>query len=189
MFIFSFETFLLCTKPRRHFHWSIFSRDQLPPLQVIGVWHTHWSILWASVGSRHCVSCRLPSTEVNHCQRGLQYSARWFQSWIATITSDRSSWTLSVIEDGNHYSWFVKELFWFMTVKCMFDVPFQEIREKSANFSITDAKKIENRDLNRYRDVNPFDHSRVQVTRGSCSYINASLIKVSLKDAHRVNVF
>jgi Protein-tyrosine phosphatase len=66
----------------------------------------------------------------------------------------------------------------------MFHDPFQEIREKSANFSITDAKKIENRDLNRYRDVNPFDHSRVQVTRGSCSYINASLIKVSKKIFH-----
>ncbi|KAK4008778.1 tyrosine-protein phosphatase non-receptor type 2 isoform X1 [Daphnia magna] len=55
---------------------------------------------------------------------------------------------------------------------------FMEIREKSANFSIAESKKIANRDLNRYRDVNPFDHSRIVLRRGTCSYINASLVKV-----------
>ncbi len=54
----------------------------------------------------------------------------------------------------------------------------QEIREKSANFSIAESKKVANRDLNRYRDVNPFDHSRIVLRRGNCSYINASLVKV-----------
>ncbi|XP_046452031.1 tyrosine-protein phosphatase non-receptor type 2-like isoform X2 [Daphnia pulex] len=55
---------------------------------------------------------------------------------------------------------------------------FTEIREKSANFSIAESKKVANRDLNRYRDVNPFDHSRIVLRRGNCSYINASLVKV-----------
>jgi len=53
-----------------------------------------------------------------------------------------------------------------------------EIREKSANYSTSESKKINNRFLNRYRDVNPFDHSRIILTRGSCCYINASLVKM-----------
>jgi protein tyrosine phosphatase len=43
-----------------------------------------------------------------------------------------------------------------------------------------EASKAENRDLNRYRDVYPYDHSRVKLE--SCAetdYINASLVKVS----------
>ena len=55
----------------------------------------------------------------------------------------------------------------------------QEIREKSVNYSISESRKIDNRDLNRYRDVNPFDHSRIVLARGNCCYINASLVKVS----------
>ncbi|GIX68498.1 tyrosine-protein phosphatase non-receptor type 1 [Caerostris darwini] len=57
---------------------------------------------------------------------------------------------------------------------------FQEIRNESNNFSyiIKDAKKVENKNLNRYRDVNPFDHSRVRLQRGDKDYINASLVKV-----------
>lgn len=57
---------------------------------------------------------------------------------------------------------------------------FQEIRNESNNYSyiIKDAKKLENKNLNRYRDVNPFDHSRVRLERGDKDYINASLVKV-----------
>lgn len=55
---------------------------------------------------------------------------------------------------------------------------FMEIREKSANYSTSESKKVNNRFLNRYRDVNPFDHSRIVLTRGNCCYINASLVKM-----------
>ncbi|GFT00952.1 tyrosine-protein phosphatase non-receptor type 1 [Nephila pilipes] len=57
---------------------------------------------------------------------------------------------------------------------------FQEIRNESNNYSyiIKDAKKLENKNLNRYRDVNPFDHSRVRLERGDKDYINASLVQV-----------
>ncbi|KAG8198258.1 hypothetical protein JTE90_021515 [Oedothorax gibbosus] len=57
---------------------------------------------------------------------------------------------------------------------------FQEIRNESCNFSyiIKEAKKVENKSLNRYRDVNPFDHSRVCLKRGDKDYINASLVNV-----------
>ena len=54
-------------------------------------------------------------------------------------------------------------------------------RESSKNeFTTIEASKAENRDLNRYRDVYPYDHSRVKLE--SCEetdYINASLVKVS----------
>ncbi|XP_015925582.1 tyrosine-protein phosphatase non-receptor type 1 [Parasteatoda tepidariorum] len=57
---------------------------------------------------------------------------------------------------------------------------FQEIRNESNNFTyiIKDAKKMENKNLNRYRDVNPFDHSRVRLQRNGIDYINASLVNV-----------
>lgn len=64
---------------------------------------------------------------------------------------------------------------------CMF---FQQIRRDSSKneFTTLEASKAENRDLNRYRDVYPYDHSRVKLE--SCSdtdYINASLVNVSLQ--------
>lgn len=61
---------------------------------------------------------------------------------------------------------------------------FQEIRNESNNYThiIKDAKKSENKNLNRYRDVNPFDHSRVRLKRGDKDYINASLVDVPTAD-------
>lgn len=55
-----------------------------------------------------------------------------------------------------------------------------ESRNETGNIKLTtrDAKRIENRDLNRYRDVTPYDHSRIKLNRGSEDYINASLIEV-----------
>lgn len=55
---------------------------------------------------------------------------------------------------------------------------YQQIRNQSSNYdySYKDAKKIENKNLNRYRDVNPYDHSRVRLERGDKDYINASLV-------------
>lgn len=41
-----------------------------------------------------------------------------------------------------------------------------------------EATKSTNRKLNRYRDVNPYDHSRVILNRGDTDYINANIVKV-----------
>lgn len=48
---------------------------------------------------------------------------------------------------------------------------------QSANSS-SEASKPQNKNLNRYRDVHPYDHSRVILQRGSTDYINANLCKV-----------
>ncbi|XP_061497951.1 tyrosine-protein phosphatase non-receptor type 61F isoform X1 [Anopheles gambiae] len=61
---------------------------------------------------------------------------------------------------------------------------FQDIRERSdiqaraKKFSTDESKKLENRRLNRYRDVLPYDHSRVALKRGEGDYINANLVKM-----------
>ncbi|XP_052861620.1 tyrosine-protein phosphatase non-receptor type 61F-like [Anopheles cruzii] len=61
---------------------------------------------------------------------------------------------------------------------------FQDIREKSdlearaKDFSTNESKKLDNRRLNRYRDVLPYDHSRVALKRGDTDYINANLVKM-----------
>lgn len=43
--------------------------------------------------------------------------------------------------------------------------------------------KPQNKSLNRYRDVSPYDHSRIVLKKGSTDYINANLVKV--EKAHR----
>ncbi|KAK4877212.1 hypothetical protein RN001_009718 [Aquatica leii] len=57
---------------------------------------------------------------------------------------------------------------------------YQQIRTESAKYSNTclEAIKPQNKTLNRYRDVSPFDHSRIILQRGSTDYINANLIKI-----------
>lgn len=61
---------------------------------------------------------------------------------------------------------------------------FQEIREKSEqearskDFSTNESKKLDNRRLNRYRDVSPYDHSRIVLKRGETDYINANMVKM-----------
>ncbi|XP_065080738.1 tyrosine-protein phosphatase non-receptor type 61F isoform X1 [Ochlerotatus camptorhynchus] len=65
---------------------------------------------------------------------------------------------------------------------------FQEIREKSEqearqkDFSTNESKKLDNRRLNRYRDVSPYDHSRIVLKRGETDYINANLVKMEQAD-------
>uniref|UniRef100_A0A1A7YSP8 Tyrosine-protein phosphatase non-receptor type n=1 Tax=Iconisemion striatum TaxID=60296 RepID=A0A1A7YSP8_9TELE len=53
---------------------------------------------------------------------------------------------------------------------------FWEIRNQSHECSYKVAKFPENRNRNRYRDVNPFDHSRVKLENTENDYINASLV-------------
>ncbi|KAM7357526.1 protein tyrosine phosphatase 61F isoform 2-T2 [Cochliomyia hominivorax] len=61
---------------------------------------------------------------------------------------------------------------------------YQEIREKcereanEKHFGTIESEKPQNRCLNRYRDVNPYDHSRIIIHRGGVDYINANLVKL-----------
>nr|XP_039250690.1 tyrosine-protein phosphatase non-receptor type 2-like [Styela clava] len=62
---------------------------------------------------------------------------------------------------------------------------FREIKLTTAGYDLSykTARLPENRTRNRYRDVSPFDHSRVKLIEGENDYINASLIEVP--DANR----
>ncbi|XP_062915806.1 tyrosine-protein phosphatase non-receptor type 2 isoform X6 [Mobula hypostoma] len=53
---------------------------------------------------------------------------------------------------------------------------YLEIRNESQDFPYKVAKYPENQNRNRYRDVSPFDHSRVKLQKADNDYINASLI-------------
>ncbi|KAF7669037.1 hypothetical protein LDENG_00254470 [Lucifuga dentata] len=55
---------------------------------------------------------------------------------------------------------------------------YQEIRQQSCELPCKIAKLPENKSRNRYRDVSPFDHSRIHLQLGTNDYINASLITV-----------
>ncbi|XP_029363028.1 tyrosine-protein phosphatase non-receptor type 1 [Echeneis naucrates] len=55
---------------------------------------------------------------------------------------------------------------------------YQEIRQQSCDLPCKVAKLPENKSRNRYRDVSPFDHSRIRLQLGANDYINASLITV-----------
>ncbi|XP_029975219.1 tyrosine-protein phosphatase non-receptor type 1 [Salarias fasciatus] len=53
---------------------------------------------------------------------------------------------------------------------------YQDIRQQSCELPCKVAKSPENKTRNRYRDVSPFDHSRICLQLGTNDYINASLI-------------
>jgi protein tyrosine phosphatase len=56
--------------------------------------------------------------------------------------------------------------------------------------STADANKPENSFLNRYRDVKPYDHSRVKLeTHHDTDYINASLVTVSKYEVFEFHEF
>ncbi|XP_064420582.1 tyrosine-protein phosphatase non-receptor type 1 isoform X2 [Latimeria chalumnae] len=55
---------------------------------------------------------------------------------------------------------------------------YQDIRHQASDFPCKVAKLPENKNRNRYRDVSPFDHSRIKLQQGDSDYINASLIKM-----------
>ncbi|MEE6464570.1 hypothetical protein FKM82_006293 [Ascaphus truei] len=55
---------------------------------------------------------------------------------------------------------------------------YAEIRYNSPMLPNKIAKYPENKNRNRYRDVNPFDHSRVKLQNVENDYINASLVAV-----------
>lgn len=51
---------------------------------------------------------------------------------------------------------------------------------KTQMYTTLESDRPQNRGLNRYRDVNPYDHSRIVLKRGTIDYINANLVKVSV---------
>ncbi|XP_041101267.1 tyrosine-protein phosphatase non-receptor type 2 isoform X2 [Polyodon spathula] len=53
---------------------------------------------------------------------------------------------------------------------------YMEIRNQSQDCPFKVAKFPENQNRNRYRDVSPFDHSRVKLQNAENDYINASLV-------------
>ncbi|KAK6291174.1 hypothetical protein J4Q44_G00384290 [Coregonus suidteri] len=55
---------------------------------------------------------------------------------------------------------------------------YNEIRNQASEYSYKMAKLPENRNRNRYRDVSPYDHSRVKLENSENDYINASLVMV-----------
>lgn len=57
---------------------------------------------------------------------------------------------------------------------------YLEIRADSSrnDFTTLAAVKNKNKSLNRYRDVSPYDHSRIVLSKGRCDYINANLMEV-----------
>uniref|UniRef100_A0A7M4EAL0 Tyrosine-protein phosphatase non-receptor type n=1 Tax=Crocodylus porosus TaxID=8502 RepID=A0A7M4EAL0_CROPO len=55
---------------------------------------------------------------------------------------------------------------------------YQDIRHEASDFPCKVAKHPKNKTRNRYRDVSPFDHSRIKLHQGDNDYINASLIKM-----------
>lgn len=61
---------------------------------------------------------------------------------------------------------------------------FQLIKEKSEQeakekkYKVQESHKGNNRRLNRYQDVNPYDHSRIILHRGDVDYINANLVRM-----------
>ncbi|XP_026228497.1 tyrosine-protein phosphatase non-receptor type 2a [Anabas testudineus] len=55
---------------------------------------------------------------------------------------------------------------------------YNEIRNQASEYPYRVARLPANRNLNRYRDVSPYDHSRVKLENSENDYINASLVMV-----------
>lgn len=57
---------------------------------------------------------------------------------------------------------------------------FMKIRQQTQkhDYSLAIARNPRNKRLNRYRDVSPYDHSRIKLEKGDSDYINASLVEV-----------
>ena len=73
------------------------------------------------------------------------------------------------------------------------NILFQEIKRQAMmeiRMSTADANKPENSFLNRYRDVKPYDHTRVKLeTHHDTDYINASLVRVINNSLMAENIF
>ncbi|XP_034839382.1 tyrosine-protein phosphatase non-receptor type 61F-like isoform X1 [Maniola hyperantus] len=67
-----------------------------------------------------------------------------------------------------------------IAVRNAWPIIYQKIGRECQSYTYTclEAKKPKNKPLNRYRDVNPYDHSRVILKRCEVDYINANLVKM-----------
>ncbi|XP_077886604.1 tyrosine-protein phosphatase non-receptor type 2 isoform X2 [Ictidomys tridecemlineatus] len=63
-----------------------------------------------------------------------------------------------------------------LDAQCRWQPLYLEIRNESHDYPHRVAKFPENRNRNRYRDVSPYDHSRVKLQNAENDYINASLV-------------
>ena len=54
-------------------------------------------------------------------------------------------------------------------------------------YSLDAARTTTNKVLNRYRDVYPYDHSRVILSRDDYDYINASHVVVREDEIHHIH--
>lgn len=66
--------------------------------------------------------------------------------------------------------------FWEIDENGTWNSVYEDIRQQSCELPCKVAKLPENKTRNRYRDVSPFDHSRICLQLGPNDYINASLI-------------
>ncbi|CAH2303296.1 tyrosine- phosphatase non-receptor type 1 isoform X1 [Pelobates cultripes] len=66
---------------------------------------------------------------------------------------------------------------------CSWGAIYQDIRHEASDFPCKVARLPDNKTRNRYRDVSPFDHSRIKLHREDNDYINASLI--TMEEAQR----
>lgn len=55
---------------------------------------------------------------------------------------------------------------------------FVEVESSKIKKTSDEAKKPQNKALNRYQDVSPYDETRIILKRGNVSYINANLVQV-----------
>lgn len=57
---------------------------------------------------------------------------------------------------------------------------FEKLERGNPNATMVDAKANENIPKNRYRDISPYDHSRVRIQGVDGDYINASFVKLKI---------
>ncbi|ERE86151.1 NAD(P) transhydrogenase [Cricetulus griseus] len=72
----------------------------------------------------------------------------------------------------------IEEEFEELDAQCRWQPLYLEIRNESHDYPHRVAKFPENRNRNRYRDVSPYDHSRVKLQGTENDYINASLVDI-----------
>ncbi|XP_031571457.1 tyrosine-protein phosphatase non-receptor type 4-like isoform X2 [Actinia tenebrosa] len=65
-------------------------------------------------------------------------------------------------------------------------VYFQELYRKKPGMSMDEARKPENLPKNRYRDILPYDDTRVKLLKGNSDYINANYVNMEIPSRHIV---
>ena len=149
------------------------------------LYHNHWSF------SAKIFKIFLMKTFPLHCKE-LKWGDRFLLQWTGRLAkykiSARSTFLqgllvlniLCMTDQQIYISTFPKYSAIVFTTIFLW---FQQIRRDSINHDHTtvEASKAENRHLNRYRDVYPYDHSRVVIYDcDETDYINASLVQVRL---------